>query len=265
MTAYPISEPVRRLVFGDDASPGADVAWLWIVSHAWPGWRADVVTTTLPSLTPPPPEAERTLHPWEPPNPRRATSEAAFAALTHLTAQQDPRLALLTPADLTVIGAHGSGAVKAMHLGSTAEWLVHDPRGPLALVRHGHTTRRALVATDGSAHATRAIGALATLPWVRDVEITVVVAEDGAVDAAAAGAAAADQLVAVGASVALAVRPGRATPVVIAEIERLAPDLVVLGTRGLSGWQRLRLGSTTNAVLRRTGCSLLVANADADA
>ena len=26
-----------RLVFGDDGSPSADVAWLWVNDHPWPG------------------------------------------------------------------------------------------------------------------------------------------------------------------------------------------------------------------------------------
>jgi hypothetical protein len=29
---------VPRLVFGDDGSADADVVWLWINNHSWPGW-----------------------------------------------------------------------------------------------------------------------------------------------------------------------------------------------------------------------------------
>ncbi len=36
----------RRLVFGDDQSQAADVAWLWINSHAWPGWQIEALTAT---------------------------------------------------------------------------------------------------------------------------------------------------------------------------------------------------------------------------
>ena len=33
----------KRMVFGDDGSPGADSAWLWINSHDWPGWTIEVL------------------------------------------------------------------------------------------------------------------------------------------------------------------------------------------------------------------------------
>ena len=36
----------RRLVFGDDQSQAADVAWLWINCHDWPGWQIEAVTAT---------------------------------------------------------------------------------------------------------------------------------------------------------------------------------------------------------------------------
>ena len=32
-------ERSRTLVFADDRSPGADVAWLWICSQRWDGWN----------------------------------------------------------------------------------------------------------------------------------------------------------------------------------------------------------------------------------
>ena len=33
----------QLLVFGDDGSSGADVAWLWVNEQVWPGWRIEVV------------------------------------------------------------------------------------------------------------------------------------------------------------------------------------------------------------------------------
>ena len=34
-------QPRPTLTFGDDRSPAADVCWLWINSHTWPGWRLE--------------------------------------------------------------------------------------------------------------------------------------------------------------------------------------------------------------------------------
>ena len=46
------------LAFGDDGSPAADVCWLWINSHTWPGWRLEIITAQGAAIGPPPtPEA----------------------------------------------------------------------------------------------------------------------------------------------------------------------------------------------------------------
>ena len=62
------TEATRLLVMGDDGSTGADVAWLWVCNHRWPGWRAEVVTADrplVPAVTEGPVEAEE----WESPIP----------------------------------------------------------------------------------------------------------------------------------------------------------------------------------------------------
>ncbi len=260
----PSSTVSRRLVFGDDASPGADVAWLWIVEHAWPGWTVDVVTAVSPPLGPPPTADQRSLREWTPSVPRHAPAEVALAALRHLTVVEDPRVALSAAAGLTVIGAQGAGVLKSLHFGSTAEWLLHDPPAPLVVARHGRRTRRVLACADGSRHAAAALAALAALPWLGETEVRVLVVDDGVVDVEAATAEATTTLAGLNANLAVVHGRGSASSAALAEISARAPDLVVLGTRGLSGWQRLRLGSTTNAVARGTDCSLLVAKADAD-
>jgi nucleotide-binding universal stress UspA family protein len=52
---------------------------------------------------------------------------------------------------------------------------------------------------------------------------------------------------------------GRPSPTILGQIEELRPDLVVLGTRGLTGWRRLLTGSTASAVVRSAPTSCLVA------
>ena len=41
-------DAAHLLVLGDAGSTGADVAWLWVCNHRWPGWRAEVVTAERP-------------------------------------------------------------------------------------------------------------------------------------------------------------------------------------------------------------------------
>ena len=66
----------RTLVFGDDSSPAADIAWLFINNHQWPGWSLEVVAAHMPETAAPLPRQDTTLHPWTPPKPRKVFTEA---------------------------------------------------------------------------------------------------------------------------------------------------------------------------------------------
>ena len=261
--------PVKqRLTFADDGSTGADVAWLWVNNHEWPGWGADVLTVQ-PVTTGPPlgPEAAQP-HPWQPPEPRETFTETGLTDLVHLTARGDPRAVLgaLTDASLLVIGPRGSGVWKHLHLGSTAEWLLQCPPAPLVIVRHAHPTRRVLVCVDGSAHSTYAVHVLAGLPWLRRCEVTVLgvaehdrdpeVSVHAAVDALSDGAARVDPMVRRAGSQEVS---GNVRVDIFVALDRLGPDLVVLGSRGHTGLRRLRLGSTASAVAHHAPCSVLLA------
>jgi nucleotide-binding universal stress UspA family protein len=54
------------------------------------------------------------------------------------------------------------------------------------------------------------------------------------------------------------VRHGDAVAEILAAGEREEPDLLLLGTHGRSGWQRLRLGSVAETVIREAPTSILV-------
>jgi universal stress protein E len=54
------------------------------------------------------------------------------------------------------------------------------------------------------------------------------------------------------------VREGDAAAEIVAEVERVQPDLVLVGTHGRSGWRRLRLGSVAEAVIQRAPIPVLV-------
>jgi len=255
----------RTLVFGDDSSPAADVAWLFINSHRWPGWRLEVVAAHPPE-TPGMmlPREQTELHPWAPAQSRKVFNEAEFVEAVELCAAADPRLVLSRVSDLLVIGPRGPGLLKALNLGSTADWLLLHPPAPLLIARHGRSVRNVVLCADGSPHAEKATDVLAGMPWVDQLAITILAVDDHRIDVDTATTAAQRKLESVGASVKVRVDRGKPTAVITRVLAEVAPELVVLGTRGLTGLRHLRLGSTAGAVTRTASCSVLVACDEAE-
>jgi nucleotide-binding universal stress UspA family protein len=58
-------------------------------------------------------------------------------------------------------------------------------------------------------------------------------------------------------SVHTSVRAGVAAPQILAEAAALPADLIVIGTHGRSGFERLMLGSTADKVLRKASCPVM--------
>src|SRR4249919_1659501 len=102
-----------QLVFGDDGSAAADVVWLWINNHRWPGWRITVVTGQTPPLGPIEPERSAP-HPWTPPWSRQLLTADDVVAVEYLTAEADRRLLLdsYKAAALVAVGPRGQGVFK---------------------------------------------------------------------------------------------------------------------------------------------------------
>ena len=248
----------KLLVFGDDSSVSADLAWLWINCHEWPNWRLEVVTAERPQ-TFRASEERAALQPWEPTHPRRPFTESQITEISSLTADIDPRLALSRAADLLVIGRRGKGLARFLHLGSSAEWLMAHPPAPMVIARRGRPTRTVVVCADGSSHAAAATATLAEMAWISDVEVTIVAVDDGAIDAELAYSEAADLLATSGARVARRDTQGSPTHELLAVVEEIEPDLVVLGTRGLTGSKRMRVGSTASTIAHSVECSILLA------
>lgn len=264
-----IAAPVPRLVVGDDGSAAADVVWLWVTNHRWPGWRISVLTARLPELGPPVGPERSVAHPWESPHPRRLHG-ADDVPVEHLLAETDPRLALdaCEDAALVAVGPRGRGLLKHLHVGSTTEWLIgaHRPLAPLVVVRSARPTRRVLLCVDGSDHAHAAARTLASMPWVTDCEVEVLGVDAVGVDTGAAVEEAAALLAERGAREVrrrvveaptgseLAVRE-----TVLAAVKALSPDLVAVGARGVGGLEGLLVGSVTSAVVHQAACSVLVA------
>jgi nucleotide-binding universal stress UspA family protein len=249
------------LVFGDDGSPSADLAWSWIIDQRWDGWSLEVLTVVPAPLPDRPDEAgddalERALD-----HRRSPVPEVGFFDAVHLVVQGDPREVLTErdAADLVVIGPRGKSPLERLLVGSTANALLSSPPAPLVIVRSQGPVRRVIACTDGSTHAAAAVRALASLPLVTRAEVIVLgvhddgsPVEDGIREAKAI-------LAEVGVDARTALEEGMVPGIVLREIDEAGADLVVLGTRGHTGLRRLWVGSTASAVAQSAPCSVLVA------
>jgi len=189
-------------------------------------------------------------------------------------------------ADLIVLGSHGRGALGSAVLGSVAAEVVEYATTPVLVVR-GASISRLVLADDGSAPAAAARALLARMPGFRGLPVRVVSvserppdwygwlqpeapAEIQAFEEAiqadsqeheSTAAAAADELSAAG-LVADSVAPlGDPSREIVRAAEASQADLIVMGTRGRTGFERLLLGSVARKVLQRAHCSVLVIRA----
>lgn len=262
MTSTPDSARRPRLVFGDDGAPPADTAWRWVTSQPWPGWDIEVLTAdagnTAIEWGAPPREIE-----WTPTWTR--TEEIHGAGSVRFTrVATDPRamLAERERVDLMVLGLRTHSFLQGVATGSTTEWLLHHPPSPLVVARSPEAVRRVTLCVDGSAHAMAALEAFTSLPLAGGARTVVLAVDDGRADAQRVVAEAAAALDGSVADMAGVVREGHPTPTILSYLLETLPELVVMGTRGLTGWQRLVLGSTASAVVRGAPCTSLVASTD---
>lgn len=246
----------RTMVFGDDGSPGADRAWQWIDGHAWPGWTLTVLTGHKPPFEDwsAPGDAE----PWTPTWMRPVSPSSGFSSVEFLKADEDPRVLLDTrTADLTVVGPPAREPAVLGWLGSTTEWLLQHPSNPLAIARSA-TASTAVCCVDGSTHARRALETFASLPLARSTAIELVAVDDGRTNADASLRDAEAVVQTAGLEASARTLRGRPTSALLDHLDETRPDLVVLGTRGLTPWGRLTLGSTAGAVTRHVAATVLL-------
>ena len=140
------------------------------------------------------------------------------------------------------------------------------PGTPLVVARSGSTVRHIVACVDGSAHARAAVQALCDLPWISGCEVTVLTVLNASTQSDEHARAAAGALESAGASTRIVavdpdltgVRQGP-TYAILDQIDTLQPELVALGTRGLTGLRRLAIGSVAGAVAHASQCSVLLA------
>ena len=87
---------------------------------------------------------------------------------------------------------------------------------------------------------------LADLPWVDELAITILAIDDQRIDVDTAIGHVREQLEATGATVNVHLDSGNPTTMIHRYLDDASPDLVALGTRGLTGLRHLRVGSTAD-------------------
>lgn len=253
----------KVLAFADDLSSGADTAWAWVCAQSWPGWRVDVVTVDGAISVD---STNGTWQAWVPGTPRQAPDGTAIAGVQHLVVGGDARSELAAVrADLMVAGPRGTGILKRLHIGSVVESLLGRSISPLLIARDPVPVRHALLAVDGSVHARQATELLGSMPWLPSVHVTVIGVDEGDHAIGSAVDAAANALAGVAAGVdrrILDYDEQSITVNVRYQIDEYLKDhhfdLLVLGTKGLHGVERLRLGSVADYFVHHAPCSVLL-------
>jgi nucleotide-binding universal stress UspA family protein len=256
----------KLLVFGDDQSVGADTAWEWLCAQKWAGWRVQVLTVEQLSNSNPTASPART---WQPEHPRLAPPETEISGVEYLVAKGKPQDVLsAVEADLVVVGPRGAGIRKKMHLGSVAEALILSPTSPVIVARGNSTVKNVILAVDGSTHAAAAMQFLGSMPWITNVHVSVIAVDEGDGVGAQATRDAGKYFEDMGVSVNTVVKIPHELDLTINVCRDLDEfvantpcDLVAMGTQGLRGVSRLRLGSVASHVAHHVDCSILLIRA----
>jgi nucleotide-binding universal stress UspA family protein len=287
-----------RIVVGVDGSDASRTAVELVASTTWPiGTEVRLVgayelATDWTGLTPLPTEpgadeeAERAFF-----DQIQALSEPlqrSGCAIETVVAHGRPADVLLNEADdlradLLVVGSHGRGVAASALVGSVSAALVDHASCPV-LVARGPAVTRILVATDGSRSAEAIPSVLLAWKVFRDAPIDVLSVAPPVTDRVGAallsGLPIVDQrpsdavhevdrhrvmademaarLVAGGWHAAGALRYGDAPRQIEAAAAEWGADLIITGSRGLSGLRRLLIGSVAHHVLLHSRCSVLV-------
>jgi nucleotide-binding universal stress UspA family protein len=206
-------------------------------------------------------------------NPRRAISEFAEG----------------WRADLVLVGSHGLNALARLALGSTVRSVLRHTGCSVEIVRAsgrnvmpGKKGARILIATDGSEFSAAAVKAIAERPWPSETEVKIISVPEfalwlgefpyfqlakieelnkSALDAArAAVALGKESLRRAGLEVSTDVPVEREAPAktILEEAKEWNADLIMVGSHGRRGFDRIALGSVSESVAMNAHCSVEV-------
>ena len=263
-----------RVLLAIDGSPSSEAARRVVDAMAWPAATTIRVVGVLPPMSP-----RLAAFGGPLPEPSEGDNETMLQATVHesTVALQRPgrRVERITMsgrpasvivdeaaawgAELIVVGSRGLGRLGTMLLGSVSAEVVDHAPCPV-LVTRANAIRSILVAVDGSSSARQAVEHLA-LGYLRGHPaevISVGPTHPSDIQADAIAAQAAEDLAADGYRVRWSISIGDPAHEIIEAATALDADLIVLGSRGLTGLARLRLGSVARNVLLHTPASVLI-------
>ena len=197
------------------------------------------------------------------------------------------RVAECEESDLIVLGSRGLRGAKELFLGSVSNGVLHHARCPVLIVRGDSVPcstgklRNIVLASDGSPHAQKAARAAVDMAQTFATSLTVLnVYEDlSAVSVPGEGGAVitnddlavyanqwmdyvaepvAEMAKESGVFCAFVQEHGKPEESILSFAAKHGADLIVLGSRGLRGYQRMLLGSVSNRVVHQADCPVLV-------
>jgi nucleotide-binding universal stress UspA family protein len=165
--------------------------------------------------------------------------------------------------DLIVLGSRGLSGFKRLMLGSISNAVAAKAQCPILVIKQPPLTplrwRRVLVATGGSPWSDAAVDHAIKLAHVQQLEVCLLYVDqrrsrrmDSLFSLTSDGknvlALAEARAVAAGVSYEARLAQGDVATTILATAAEQQCDVIILGSRGLTGFKRLMLGSTSNAV-----------------
>ncbi len=287
-----------KIVIGVDGSSASDAALQEVTLRPWPkGSEFKLVTAVDPFFFVRAPqllEETRKSTKEELEEDAAGLRERGWAVDTEVLLE-NPRHAIAKlatdwKADLAVLGSHGRGAFSRLLIGSTAQAVLRNAPCSVEIVRTEREDRasggahgmRILLPTDGSEYAVLAANRVAERPWPEGSifkvlscpEYPVLIGEypyyssEQLVELSKASEAhakeAAEQAAAVLRNSGLAVKAEVTEPrdspsrTILSSADLWQSDLIVMGSHGRRGFDRLVLGSVSETVAMHAHCSVEV-------
>jgi nucleotide-binding universal stress UspA family protein len=287
-----------RILIGADGSDSSDAVIQEAANRPWPAGSEFVVVTVVdPYFFPKAPQflAETKKGTQESLEEQAKPLADAGWRVTANVILDNPRHALPRAAsewraELVMMGSHGRGAVGRLLLGSTAQAVLRHAACSVEIVRGARKEKnatgglgmRVLIPTDGSEYAELALRSVAERPWpvgsefkiIASPEFPVLVGEypyyapdqlseltrSGNEHASESAGAGAGLLAKAGLKVSSEVSEPKDTPAyaILEAAKKWGADLIVMGSHGRRGFDRLILGSVSETVALHAGCSVEV-------
>jgi nucleotide-binding universal stress UspA family protein len=287
-----------RILVGVDGSCSSDAVIEEAASRPWPaGSEFAVVTVVDPFFFPKAPpllgEAKKSM---EQSLAEQAAPLVGAGWLVSVNVILDnprhalPRAASEWRAELVLLGSHGRGAVGRLLLGSTAQAVLRHSKCSVEIVRSAREKKsaradegmRVLIPTDGSEHAEVALQSVAERPWPKESEFKIIASPEYPVlvgeypyyapeqladllkksreHASESAKWGAGLLAKAGFKVNSEVTEPKETPAhaILSVAENWRADLIVMGSHGRRGFDRLILGSVSETVALHATCSVEV-------